>query len=155
MIVADKVPHVRLAWAGGVHTFRIRPPTGSISETWAGLVDPALHLHDRDHAILTRLSAGGWGADDVIRPIRAGLAGGGSLLAPHDRIANLRPLDRAALDNLVRKHVEDRPLARSIEMAQIVMIAVVHGVHADLADEGLTAEALFEAIAVKVAEDAA
>ena len=95
---------IDLIWAGGEHSFLLA-------------IDHLRALQEKCDAgpvwVLTRLRSGQWYVDDVIQPIRLGLEGGG--------------IDKDEARRLVQKHVEDRPLAESVLIAQAVLAAFLFG----------------------------
>lgn len=95
---------VDLTWAGGEHTFLLT-------------VDLLRAVQDKCDAgpayILERLSTRRWHVDDVLAPIRLGLEGGG--------------MDKEEARKMVKRHVEDEPLAASVLTAQAVLMSVLYG----------------------------
>lgn len=109
---------VELTWAGGESEFLLT-------------IDLLRALQERCDAgpafVLKRLSTGQWTVDDVIQPIRLGLEGGG--------------MDKADARKLVKKHVEDEPLAASVLTAHAVLAAALYGVEDDPVGESEAGEA--------------
>ncbi len=134
----EKVPHIRLKWAGGVHRFEIKHRIEELSELSPGAADN--RLHDRVKAILERLVMGGWGADDVARPIQCGLIGGGDFPSLKGGMNALDPW--RDVKDVVQGHVLDRPLSESVGLAQMILVATVIGVDPEIADKGLDARKL-------------
>ena len=103
---------VRLTWPGGEHDFAL--PIGQLRA-----------LQDRCDAgpahIITRLATGSWRVDDVIQTIRLGLEGGG--------------LAKDEARKLTELHVEQAPLARSVMLAQMVLMDAVYGPEDDRVGE--------------------
>lgn len=99
---------VEVAWGDGDHVFKLN--LGLIRE-----------LQDKCKAgpaeIAERLSTGRWRIDDIREPIRLGLIGGG-----------MKPVDALAL---VKRYVDERPLAENVLTAQAVIMAVLYGVPGD------------------------
>lgn len=97
-----------LTWAGGKHDFKLP-------------VELLRALQDKCDAgpgwILERLKTGRWYVDDIIATIRFGLEGGG--------------LDKEDARNLVKRHVEDRPLMFSVLTAQAVLASALYGEEGD------------------------
>lgn len=131
----EKVTHIRLAWAGGVHRFKIdQEATVSPSDLRAAIYEGERpRLHDREHAILLRLAGGGWGLDDVVTPIRVGLIGGGEF-RPNRR---LDASTWGAVDELIAEHVLRRPLMESLPLAQTILLATIVGIDPALAERGV------------------
>lgn len=109
---------VELTWAGGEHSFLLT-------------LDLLRALQDKCDAgpafILQRLSSYRWHVDDVIQPIRLGLEGGG--------------MSKEDARKLVKKHVEDQPLALSVMTAQAVLAASLYGPGDDEVGESEAGEA--------------
>lgn len=99
---------VELTWAGGEHEFKLT-------------IDLLRALQDKCDAgpafILHRLSTQRWHVDDVVSTIRLGLEGGG--------------MEKEEARKLVRKFVEDRPLAESVMTAQAILAASLFGAEDD------------------------
>lgn len=99
---------VDVTWAGGEHSFLLT-------------IDLLRALQDKCDAgppvVLQRLATNAWRVDDVIQPIRLGLEGGG--------------MDKMKARELVRRHVEDRPLTESVMTAQAVLLAALFGAEDD------------------------
>lgn len=106
-----------LTWAGGEHTFLLT-------------IDLLRALQDKCDAgpahVLNRLATGRWTVDDVIQPIRLGLEGGG--------------MEKEEARRLVRRHVEDEPLALSVMTAQAVLAAALYGAEDDPVGESAAGE---------------
>lgn len=102
---------ITITWADGDHVFRTR--LGEWREIQdkcgAGLVE-----------ILDRLQTAKWKVDDIREPIRLGLIGGGMI-------------PTRAL-GLVRRYVDERPLAESLPVALTVLMAAIVGVPEDPPD---------------------
>lgn len=99
---------ITLAWADGDYRFRL--PIGQLRE-----------LQEKCDAgpmvILDRLRVGKWLVDDIRESIRLGLIGGG-----------MKPLDALVL---VKRYVDERPLAENVVHATAVLLAAVMGVPGD------------------------
>lgn len=107
-----------LTWAGGEHTFLLD-------------IDRLRALQDKCDAgpafILHRLSTQRWHVDDIVSTIRLGLEGGG--------------LSKEEAAKLVRKHIEDAPLAEFVMTAQAVLMAALYGAEDDPTGESQAGEA--------------
>jgi hypothetical protein len=103
-----------LTWGDGEHLFRL--PIGQLRE-----------LQDKCDAgpaqIMMRLVSHTWRVDDILQPIRLGLIGGGK--SPTDALL------------LVRRYVEERPLAENITVAAEIIAAAISG---DPKEDGDTAK---------------
>lgn len=95
---------VTLTWGDGEHTFRL--PIAQLLElqekTDAGPLELFLRIH-----------SGRWRVQDLRETIRLGLVGGG-----------MKPAEAVAL---VRRYVDDRPLAESVPVALEVIQAAIAG----------------------------
>lgn len=104
---------VDITWAGGEHTFLLT-------------IDLLRALQDKCDAgpqhILERLASGRWLVNDITETIRFGLEGGG--------------LAKDKARELVRLHVEDRPLTESVLIAQGILMASLFGPGDDVPGEG-------------------
>jgi hypothetical protein len=103
-----------LTWAGGQHDFALP-------------IELLRALENRCDAgpawVLARLSNGQWRVDDVVSTIRLGLEGGG--------------VDKDDARKLVKRFVEDKPLASSVLTAQAILMDSLYGGEADgESDEG-------------------
>lgn len=109
---------IQLTWAAGEHPFAL--PIAQIRA-----------LQDRCDAgpafILQRLASQRWHVDDVISTIRLGLEGGG--------------MEKEEARKLVKKHVEDEPIALSVMTAQAVLMAALYGPEDDVVGEPQAGEA--------------
>ncbi len=108
---------VDLTWAGGEHTFLLT-------------IDLLRALQDKCDAgpqhILERLASGRWMVNDITETIRFGLEGGG--------------LPKEKARDLVRLHVEDRPLTEAVPIARVVLMASLFGPGDDVPGEGKAGE---------------
>ncbi len=138
-----KVTYVVLTWAGGRSRFHLG------SNAWGRLEGP----DDRIRAVLGRLIAGTWGVADVVNTIRAGLDG------PEDESdldpVRLRRLIKAGelgfggeteTGRLIRQYVHGRPLGESVALAQAILVAALYGLPPALAEAGMAAEDLTDAV---------
>jgi|SRR5215207_218509 len=102
---------ITLTWADGDHVFRTRlGEWREIQNTCgAGLIE-----------IMDRLQFRRWKVDDVREPIRVGLIGGGMI-----------PPKATAL---VKRYVDDRPLAESVPIAMAILMCAIVGVPGDPPD---------------------
>jgi hypothetical protein len=102
---------ITLTWADGDHVFRTR--LGEWREIQdkcgAGLIE-----------IMDRLQGRRWRVDDIREPIRIGLIGGG--LTPTHALG------------LVKRYVDDRPIAESLPIALAILMAAIVGVPEDPPD---------------------
>lgn len=109
---------VDLVWAGGESRFLLD-------------INHLRALQDKCDAgpayILQRLSTQRWFVDDVVSTIRLGLEGGG--------------MNKDEARKLVKKFVEDRPLAESVLTAQAVLMAALYGGEDDDSGEASPAAA--------------
>ena len=99
---------ITLTWADGEYQFRL--PIGQLRE-----------LQDKCNAgplvVYHRLQSGEWRVDDIRETLRLGLIGGG-----------MRPVEALIL---VKRYVDDRPLAENVLPATAVILAAVMGVPDD------------------------
>lgn len=100
---------ISIAWVGGEHAFCLAK-VALILELEAKC-DAGLAV------VLTRLGSGTWKLHDVRETIRLGLIGGG--------------MDPAPAIELVRRHVDEGPLASSVLLAYSIIEAVMVGVKND------------------------
>ena len=126
------VTWVRLRWAGKARRFLLNPR--DLEAPLTATADPALH---RIRPMLDRLTSGSWGTDDVVRPIRLALQGGGDFNAGASAIVRLME-PYPDLTALLDKHLHGRPLADNVLLAVIILRATIFGVPEDLAGKGLT-----------------
>lgn len=100
---------VELAWGDGEHTFNIAK------------IAQALELEEKCGCgvseIFNRLHSGKWHVNDLREVLRLGLIGGG--MAPPEAL------------KLVKRYVDDRPWAESVQPATTVMMAALIGVPGD------------------------
>jgi hypothetical protein len=93
-----------LIWADGEHRFRLR-------------IRELRELQDKCDAgpaqIMMRLVQHTWRVDDILQTIRLGLIGGGK--SPTDALV------------LVKRYVEDRPLAENVVVAAEIIAAAISG----------------------------
>ena len=103
-----------LIWADGEHRFRLR-------------IKELRELQDKCDAgpaqIMMRLVNHTWRVDDILQAIRLGLIGGGA--SPTDALL------------LVKRYVEDRPLAENVVIAAEIIAAAISG---DPKEDGDTAK---------------
>lgn len=96
---------IDVTWAGGEHPFLLN-------------IELLRALQDKCDAgpqwVLARLRTGQWYVDDVLSPLRLGLEGGG--------------MDKEEARKLVRRYVEDEPLAESVLAAVAVLSHSLYGV---------------------------
>lgn len=99
---------IDITWAGGEHRFLLT-------------IELMRALQEKCDAgpmfILERLATKRWHVDDVLQPIRLGLEGGG--------------LSKDEARRLVKRHVEDAPLALSVMTAQAILAAALFGAEDD------------------------
>lgn len=108
---------IEVAWGDGEHVFRLA--LGQLRELQDKCkVGPA--------ELAERLSTGRWFVDDIREPIRLGLIGGG-----------MTPVDALAL---VKRYVDERPLAENVLTAQAIVMAVLYGVPDDPVGKKAAAE---------------
>jgi hypothetical protein len=106
-MIADKFEgrSVTLSWGDGEHLFNLRMPS-QIEEleekSGCGIAE-----------VFGRLREGRWKLADVRETIRIGLIGGGK--TPQQALA------------LVKRYVDERPLAESVIVAQMTVMATIVG----------------------------
>ena len=100
----SRLGQITLEWADGDYTFALK-------------IKQLIELQELCDAgppyILTRLQSGTWRVNDVRETIRIGLIGGG--MASHEAL------------KMVKRHVDDEPLAYNALVAQAVISAALFG----------------------------
>lgn len=109
---ADRTPRVRITWADGEYEFAI--------ETLGHFRELEEKCDAGAPEILQRLTLQKWRINDLRETLRIGLIGGG-----------MKPADAAIL---VKRYVDERPKAESVQAAQAVLLAAIVGA-AEPADE--------------------
>lgn len=105
---------IELAWGDGDHAFNVAKIGQALElEEKCGSPGQPCGLME----ILTRLREQRWRINDIRETIRIGLIGGGK-----------KPLDALSL---VKRYVDDRPLAENVQLAQVILIAAIVGVPGD------------------------
>ena len=125
--MTDRALHATFIWAGGTHRFALPMQRAhGLNFQHHGVTDP--------HPRLRRLLTGLWSVSDVVETVRGGLVGGKAY-------KNLSP----ALDDVLKAHVLQRPLAESVPLAKAILMVALFGIPVDLADKAVAASAVADA----------